>query len=412
MNPIADHPSRHAMADELHARPFAKLGAPACVAHLAMSSDANDRAHLCGLLDHFGAAHPDVDATHYSGQLDRMFLKWESHTEFVTYTLFDETGVADDFDSIFDMFPMDWLQSGTGVRLASAVIRVENGDADDEVLKQSQAWFAAESLAMSRVLDDCLVVASDFRIDLGGHMRMAVFARMGTGQRRIGRVVQRLCEIETYRAMAMLGLAQARDMGRDLARLDGQLTELVARLNSDHKSDATLGQLLETAASLEQAAAQSSYRFGATRAYEAIVNQRIDILRETRFYGRQTWAEFMMRRFDPAMRTVQSTGARLQGLTDRAARASDLLRTRVDVERSAQNQTLLSTMNDRADRQLRLQRTVEGLSVVAISYYAVNLVLYLLGPLGVGKTVLAAGVTPCVVLSVWLALRRIQRKLH
>ncbi len=409
---LIDHPSRQAMAEELHARPFPKIGAPARVAYLAMSSDGNDRAHLCALLDEFGAAHPDPEMTHYSGPLGNRFLKWESHTEFVTYTLFDEADGQDGFDGIADMFSAKWLKAGAAVRLASAVIRVDNSDADDEILQQAQAWFAAESLAISRVLEDDLVVASDFRIDSGGHMRMAVFARQATGQRRIGRVVQRLCEIETYRAMAMLGLAQAREMGRELAQLDAQLTELVAKLNGDHQSDATLSQLLETSAGLEQAVAQSSFRFGATRAYEAIVNQRIEILRETRFFGRQTWAEFMMRRFDPAMRTVQSTGARLQGLTDRAARASDLLRTRVDVERSAQNQSLLSAMNDRADTQLRLQRTVEGLSVVAISYYAVNLALYVLGPLGVGKTTLAAIVTPCVVLGVWLALRHIQRKLH
>ena len=128
--------------------------------------------------------------------------------------------------------------------------------------------------------------------------------------------------------------------------------------------------------------AQSSFRFGATGAYEAIVNQRIEVLREDRFQGRQTFAEFMMRRFDPAMRTVKATERRLQTMAERAIRAGDLLRTRVDVERSAQNQKLLESMDKRADLQLRLQKTVEGLSVVAISYYAVNLVLYMVQPRG------------------------------
>jgi uncharacterized membrane-anchored protein len=146
------------------------------------------------------------------------------------------------------------------------------------------------------------------------------------------------------------------------------------------------------------------------------VNQRIFILREDRFKGRQTFGEFMMRRFDPAMRTVESTQTRLQSLTNRAARASDLLRTRVDVERSAQNQDLLTSMDQRADLQLRLQQTVEGLSVVAITYYAVNLALYLLGPVekiyGVSKVYLAAGVTPLVLLLVWWMVRRIRSKFH
>jgi uncharacterized membrane-anchored protein len=68
-------------------------------------------------------------------------------------------------------------------------------------------------------------------------------------------------------------------------------------------------------------------------------------------------------------------------MAERAERAAELLRTRVDVERSAQNQRLLESMDRRADLQLRLQHTVEGLSVVAISYYAVSLAAYLLAPL-------------------------------
>ena len=177
-----------------------------------------------------------------------------------------------------------------------------------------------------------------------------------------------------------------------------------------------LDDLLGISAELESMIVKSSFRFGATGAYETIVNQRIGILREQRFDGRQTFGEFMMRRFDPAMRTVKSTERRLSQMSDRAARAADLLRTRVDVERSAQNQALLESMDRRADTQLRLQRTVEGLSVVAISYYAVNLALYVLGPaeeaLGVGKAVMAALVTPVIVLLVWLMVSRIRKALH
>jgi uncharacterized membrane-anchored protein len=422
MPPIKDHPLRYPMSNELHARPFPTLNAPARAAYLALASDAPDkaaeRAHLIALLDRYGAPHPQPDATHYSGQIGKNMLKWESHSEFVTYTIFGDGNAIPPFEaSTFAMFPEDWLSNAPGTRITSALIRIEQSDGDDGIIDKTQDWFVPESLAISRVLEDELIIASDFRIDPAGHMRMAVFARPDTGGRRIGRVVQRLCEIETYKAMAMLGLATSRDMGRELSQLDTQLSALVSQLNSEElNSDETLGQLLRISAALENAVAQSAYRFGATRAYEAIVNQRIFILREDRFKGRQTFGEFMMRRFDPAMRTVESTRTRLQSLTNRAARASDLLRTRVDVERSAQNQDLLTSMDQRADLQLRLQQTVEGLSVVAITYYAVNLALYLLGPVekiyGVSKVYLAAGVTPLVLLLVWWMVRRIRSKFH
>jgi uncharacterized membrane-anchored protein len=213
--------------------------------------------------------------------------------------------------------------------------------------------------------------------------------------------------------MSMLGLPCAQKLSRRMGPLDEGMSKLVDDMTGDLGSpDETLSQLLSIAADLENLMAQSSFRFGATGAYEAIVNQRISVMREERYEGRQTFSEFMMRRFDPAMRTVNSTERRLQSLTDRALRAGNLLRTRVDVERSAQNQDLLESMDQRAALQLRLQKTVEGLSVVAISYYAVNLMVYLAAPLaeqtGLGKTWLTGMVVLPVVALVWWTVRRIR----
>ncbi len=425
MPPIADHPLRYAMANELHARPFPSVPAPSRAAYLAIKPASNaagrdraaDRAHLIDLLDRFGAKHPAPDATHYFGEIGKHTLKWESHTEFVTYTIFGE-GVADrPFDAAtFAIFPEDWLATAPGTRVTSALIRVEVADGDEGIADKVKDWMVPESLAISRVLEDDLVVAGDFRIDHAGHMRFAVFARPHVGERRVGRVVQRLCEIETYKAMSMLGLSRARSLGPQMAKVDTTLSKLLGDMCGPVANPAdVLQSLLEVSAELENTVAQSSFRFGATGAYETIVNQRIAVLREERFGGRQTFGEFMMRRFDPAMRTVKSTERRLQAMSERALRAGDLLRTRVDVERSAQNQELLTSMDKRADLQLRLQRTVEGLSVVAISYYAVNLVLYVVGPvekLGVSKALLAAGVTPLVLLLVWFMVNRIRKSME
>lgn len=426
MAPIADHPLRYSMANELHARPFPAVNAPSRAAYLAIKPAENaagrdrdaDRTHLIDLLDRFGAQHPKPGATHFFGTIGKHQLKWESHTEFVTYTIFGDGLAERPFDAAtFGVFPEDWLDAAPGTRVTSALIRIEIAEGDAGISDKARDWFVPESLAISRVIEDDLVVAGDFRIDHIGHMRFAVFARPHVDDRRIGRVVQRLCEIETYKAMSMLGLTRARGLGARMAEFDRQLTGLLEAMRSTTGDPAeVLQSLLEVSAEIENTIAQSSFRFGATGAYEKIVNQRIDVLREERFEGRQTFGEFMMRRFDPAMRTVNSTKDRLQAMSDRALRAGELLRTRVDVERSAQNQELLTSMDKRADLQLRLQRTVEGLSVVAISYYAVNLVLYLLGPLensfGVSKALIAAGATPVVLLLVWLMINRIRKQME
>lgn len=426
MSTIEDHPLRYELSNELHARPFPSLKAPSRAVYLAIKKAGSaeerdrtaDRAHLVALLDRFGMDHPKPDATHFSGQLGRHTLKWEQHTEFITYTVF-LNGLSDrPFDPAdFEVFPEDWLAQAPGARLTSAIVRVETRSEDDVVAERIGDWFVPESVAVSRVVDDDAIVAGDFRIDEAGHMRFAVFVGEETGQRRIGRIVQRLCEIETYKTMSMLGLSRVRKMGPRLNDIDRSLTGLMEEMAREGTgADTTLHSLLSLAAELETMIAQSSFRFAATKAYEAIVNQRIEVLREMRFAGRQTIAEFMMRRYNPAMRTVASSEKRLRAMSARAIRAGDLLRTRVDVERSAQNQALLESMDRRADLQLRLQKTVEGLSVVAISYYAVSLAGYLLYPfasgLGLSKNMLTAIVTLPVVLIVWLLIHRIRNKME
>ncbi|MEH6644156.1 DUF3422 family protein [Sulfitobacter sp.] len=428
MPPISDHPLRYALTRELHARPFPNVGAPQVVAFLAIKQAGDaaarsrdrgaDMEHLVALLKHYGAPLPDPDATHYYGAMGKFHLKWEQHTEFVTYTVLGDELSARPFDPAeFDVFPAHWLDAAPGQRLTSCLLRLMPEPAEQEyMLDQLREWFVPESLAAAQVLEGAAVVASDFRIDPAGHTRFAVFVPEQTGTRRVGRIIQRLLEVETYKTMSMLGFALTREIGGKVGQLDRQLSDLMAQMSAQElKPEATLDALLDVSVELENVVAQSAFRFAGTAAYKAIVDERITALRESRFAGRQGFGEFMMRRYEPAMRTVISMERRLERMSARALRASDLLRTRVDVERSAQNQAIMESMDKRADLQLRLQHTVEGLSVVAISYYAVSLVSYLLYPLTevteLSKGLLTAVVTLPVVALVWMAVRRLRKRI-
>lgn len=428
MAPIADHPLRYALTGELHARPFPSVRAPQIVAFLAIkqAGDAaardrdrgEDMAHLVALLKHYGAPLPEKDATHYYGSMGKYHLKWEQHTEFVTYTAFGEELSSRPFDPAeFDVFPAHWLDDAPGQRLTSSLLRLmPMPRKPDAMLEQLREWFVPESLAVGQVLDGAAVVASDFRIDPAGHSRFAAFVPEKTGSRRIGRIIQRLLEIETYKTMSMLGFALTREIGGQVGDMDRRISDLMAKMSAQEmRPEETLDALLDVSVELENVVAQTSFRFAGTAAYKAIVDERIAALREVRFEGRQGFGEFMLRRYEPAMRTVISMERRLERMSARALRASDLLRTRVDVERSAQNQSILESMDKRADLQLRLQHTVEGLSVVAISYYAVSLASYLLYPLteatGLSKGLLTAAVTLPVVGLVWWAVRRVRQRI-
>lgn len=421
---IEDHPLREALVAELHARPFPSIEVPSEVVYLALKEprDAANRDrtrdvdHLAALCAPWGI-RPPKDATHFAATLGAHSLTWESHTEFVT-CFARRSGLS---ERPFDphetgVFPDDWIATAPGRRLAAVQMRLEPMPADPaQVIERVSGWFDAESLVCGWVMDQAALIATDFRIDTNGQMRFAVFVASDTGPARVGRLVQRLCEMETYRALSMLGLGLARSLTKRLNALDPELSALVADLGKDGApAEETLSRLLAISGDLERLAVNYSFRFGATDAYAAIVHERLEALRETRFQSRQRVTEFMQRRYEPAMRTVQSAEARLNTMIERTSRAADLLRTRVEVTRAEQNQHVLESMNRRAALQLRLQNTVEGLSVVAISYYAVSLVAYLAYPvsahLGFGKELTIGVLTPCVVLAVWMMVRRIRRR--
>ena len=349
-------------------------------------------------------------------------MKWECHTEFVSYTLYDETGQTDTLFAgrLMDHLPEDWLDAATGDIIAAVqleLLRVpDQAAAEQMVAGPLAAFFNLESLAVSRVLDGNGIAMGDFRIHEGGFTRFALVLSDAQGPRRTGRICQRLLDIEVYRMMSMLALPIARKTARRLNEVERELTRVTQSVTGDAPggpSDAELfTQLTALSAEIESLAASSAFRFGAGKAYETIVHERLEMLREARVAGRQLFREFMLRRFDPAMRTVHAAESRLTALSVRAARVAELLRTRVNVALEAQNKNLLESMDQRAALQLRLQQTVEGLSVVAISYYAVSLAGYLLAPManavGIDKTSATALAALPIIAGVWWFVRRIR----
>ncbi len=386
---------------------------------VAIIADEDVFAALFALLDYYKAPRPAEGVNQHNVDLGPARLKWERHSEFVTYTLIRK-GLAEPAFSgaLHEYFPTDWLAQAGDV-ITSVLVRIEGRDAraDDGLLACLDNWFQAESLSVSAVGELSSLVASDFRLDARGHIRIAIVADAQLNPLQLGRLVQRLLEIEVYKSMAMLSLPVARDAAGRLLDLESRLTSIVQEISDAERSDQeTLDSLLAISTEIQNLSTSTSFRFSAAIAYESIVNQRLMWLEESRFHGRQQLSEFMRRRFDPAMRTCQATDKRLSEVSKRATRASTLLRTRVDVAAERQSQALLDSMNARAEQQLRLQETVEGLSVVAISYYAVSLLGYVIAPLAdamsIKKSWLLAGLSPVVIIGVLLMLRATHRRLH
>ncbi|MBN3786727.1 DUF3422 domain-containing protein [Burkholderia sp. Ac-20353] len=375
---MMDHPLRAALAAELHARPFLRLAESVSLTHYAIYSDGQPDIHetlLNTLCRDAGLPAPHDGATHHAVQsLSGWYLKWERHTEFSTFTFVAprrDTGYFDDL--AIEGIPADWFARLNGIRFVAVRMELVSGAAAKLVCDDLRRWIDGPILVGANVLGGGKVFC-DWHVRPDGFMRFLVVDE-DFREEQGGRLLQRLYEIETYRMMALLALPVARRMSRELDEIHASLHALMQSMDAGgaHGDDAALLVRLTHLAVRVESMSGSGGRFSASRAYEKLVLARIHELREERIEGMPTIAEFMERRFAPAMETCRSVWARHEQIADRIARAVDLLRTRVNLAQEKDVTRLLAGMERTARNQLHLQHAVEGLSVAAISYYVLSL---------------------------------------
>ena len=464
-----DHPDRALLAAEVHARPPEPLAAPSRASYVAVRIDADERAaeraHIHTLCRHYQLAPPGDSGslTQWAATLGPLRFKWERHGEFSSYTFFASGLSATPFaEPVAALLPAGWLAAVPGftvfaahAKLASAAGLVDHtghtapgatpasGPAptsasapalDEPFADRLAAHFNHNVVVGAAIGEGAGLAFTDFVIHDDGFARFVLLDREMT-PRQAGRMLQRLFEIEAYRMMSLLALPLARSLWPRLSHIERTLAGLTERIASETpgqassssssdsdrscgggSDEALLHALMALAAEVESALAGSQARLGASRAYHALVVTRIAELREQRIKGLQTFDEFMTRRLSPAMATCATVSQRLHDLSERVAQASSLLSTRVDIARQQQNQVLLAATARRAKLQLRLQETVEGLSVAAIVYY-------LAGRVGYGAKALKAGgvalspdlvtgaAVPVLALGAWWLLRRVHRRI-
>ncbi len=420
-----DHTLRVALADEVHARPPEAVSAPARASYVAVlvepAQRAAEQAHLQALCAAHGVEPPAAGATHFRADIGPVRLKWERHGEFSGYTVIAK-GITDQpFAHVAaSLLPAGWLAALPGATVAAAHAKLLPAPEEARLAWLLEEAFEGQPVSGSEIADGAARVFTDFRLHEG--CTRFVLADRSLTERQAGRVLQRLFEIEAYRIMALMALPIARRQSPRIVEIEAALASLTDRIASATDSqpdqdEQLLHTLTRLAAEVESGLSASQFRFGACRAYYELVTRRIEELRESRLPGVQTLEEFMARRFTPAVATCNTVSQRLHDLSERVSQASNLLSTRVDIARERQNQRLLASMDRRAKLQLRLQQTVEGLSVAAICYYAAGLVGYGAKALkAAGLRIdpdLAVGITiPIVALAVMLAVRKARRHIE
>lgn len=415
-----EHKDRDGLIAEVHARPRQLVPAPCAMARIDFFvSHEEAKAHITRLqarLAGRGGEMPADDARHHVYTEGGLRVVLERHTEFVSYTLIDTEPPKTPFgEDLLAKAPDDAFEEMPGARVSA--IRLHLADSKTGTLdeKLCDKLFGHTDYAASSLRGGDASMACDFRPDEDGFMRFVVFDSTKAAAVR-GRMVQRIFELEAYRMAAMLALPVARDAGAVLAKLESQLDEVSLRIAAGPhaaKDRDILQRLTRLAGDAETLRAKGEYRFAAARAYGAIVEDRNDRLRASRIEGHERVGVFIERRLQPALRTCEAIAARQNAVAERVDRAVQLLATRVQVDVEEQNKNILSSMNSRAEAQLRLQQAVENLSAVAITYYAVSLIYYIFQGLstagmGVEPTYAAAISTPIIFVTALFGVRLVR----
>jgi uncharacterized membrane-anchored protein len=408
---IRSHALRAALSEEMHVRRMPRFAAPCRLMQIVtlLGENGGDAAsqHIHALAQ-AGRILVPVAAKYAVLGFDAVTLVWERHTEFATYTLL----LPGPFDARFDPVHFEPVLTQVVQDMPGDVIRatqiafIEKG-APDPTPEDRAAWFDAEATVI------CDVAGGAARMISDGYGRLLVLDRDLAGDEP-SQLVLRLQELGNYRNMALLGLPLAQRLTPVVTGLETRLAELTHAVSErSTRDDQLLDELTYLSAELARLVAETRYRMSATRAYAQISMDRLASLKIDGVRGHQTLLDFTERRLLPAVRTCDSFSTRLEDISQRAAWTSGLLRTRVEIALAMQNRDLLTSMDRRTHLQLRLQQTVEGLSVVAISYYTVALVGYVLGVIpGLKHEWALAIAVPLVTAGVALTLVRLRRKLH
>lgn len=402
--------------DELHARPFVDISSPARVFSVTVFFDSDtgqQLRNLCRLAERFGLSAPPADTRSYAGYAPTISLHWSLHTEFARYTVATapDTRLTADLAAASESPDLDWLDDLDGTLLTASFLILGSGEGSPS----TAAAPGGEACIGASLEDAGGWVETDMRLQhaAGGGPGYVVYRAgiAGMGPEQVGRVVQRIVEIDTYLALTLLSLPIARHQVPDLDRIGIDLRALVVALgDAELGEDGLLARLEILAADLERLIAISQYRFSASRAYYELVDARLAEFQAPLRRSVEPLRDFVLRRLNPAMATCRAVARRQESLALRVERAAALLRARQEARHQELNRALLARTAKNGELQVRLQETVEGLSVWVLTYYVTGLAAYPLKALhGLGydfdvNIVLGPGI-PFVAASIWLALR-------
>lgn len=375
---ISHNSSAKRLYEDLHSRPFPLLNENCTISYIAMmGGDAVDEQnHLKAFTESLSASHVQEEKDCLYVECDNFSFRWERHTEFSTYSFLIPAEQREPFSYMAaNSICQDWLDNIPGTIINAINVELRSAASAETSADQLRDYFEGERLIASYVYDNKASIWTAFRLHNDGFGRYFILSS-ACNQCERGRVLRTLLELESYRTLAMLAHPEALSKLPTLQQQEEELAEISEGLSLNmniQEQKNTLDRLLSISANNERLIAENNYRFAASKAYSELVDSRLEELDETAINGMVSISSFVLRRLRPAMKTCRSIQERILDLNMRSRNVSELLRSNININMQAQNQSLLQAMNERARLSLILQKSVEGMSVVVISYYCLSL---------------------------------------
>lgn len=438
-----DHPSRAILHEEVHARPPIPLWPNERVISQSFLLDAASRqqqiAWVQKLSNALGCTPSRDDHSFTTLQLapepERVVVKWELHGEFATIAaiIHNKTKVSEpllksrleierDLDALLQGLGCPIISEAGGQRISALDLVFEHRPLFTEAQEVSEIFNGNTVLGSYIFSSKKAQLWTDLQLDEDGFISFFIPHDV-LGSRQLGRIARALAEAETYRMVAMISFPVAKSLSLPLREAESELAALSEKISqlqgesgvNTEKDGIFLEELSRLASRIEQWISGYGLRFTASEAYSQLLSKNLIGLNESSIPGVQTLSEFMDRRFQPAMGTCNWTQRRLRELSDRISRTTQTLRTRIEYVNEEQTQKLLASMDQRARLQLRLQETVESLSVLVLTYYAVGLLAYIVkggkeAGLAIHPEIIAAIAAPIIAITFLVISRRRRRK--
>lgn len=409
---LREHELRRHIVGEMHLRRWPSLSAPMRIVQILRLVEADMReAEFAAVLSMppNGAIDPQAGKRHIAGHLTHdVAFTWERHSEASSVTLF-AAGASDEAMAA----AIRWAEGLPGATLRATRIDIVVDERSAEAMLPGIAFDPSELVSCH--IAGHARIWSDFHIAPDGYGRLLIAAN-GLDGGDLTRAVQRVQELGNYRNLALLGLPVAQACWPLLDDAEAQLRQLGEELvETDIRDDQLMAHLSALSLEIARIASSANYRISATAAYGQLVEERLHDLAPEPIRGFPSLVDFTQRRLFPGVRTCAAFGKREQQVATRAAQFTGLLRTRIETRIENQNGRLLASLERSAATQLRLQHLVEGLSVVAISYYAVSLIGHVLAGFGHAlpgfpDATIEAVLTPLVVIVTAFGMRTMRHR--